>query len=306
MPRDLRGLLAAITNNHLMIFDNIDNCDVEEEGYTDYLCKASTGGMVTIAELYKTNVDKKYNLRCDLFFTARVNPWPAHRSDLSRRTLFFPFRKPEQHEYKTVESMQEEMKADRDEMLIETLVRLQTIVKSLHSNMGVSYKPMSEMHSFETFTMRAANYEGWRQGMEDIWKGYFEEYETRITEYSPLVDEIRKWLGTSLKGGAYPNRGRKVTMGKLFEEIRRQVALDNGGYGGCTWKNESTFGRAVNKHYTSLRVLGVNKSTLNGYKCLTFDPKDDQWKMCIQAGKDLNLYHRAEDEQDLTGLDGIE
>jgi len=277
LPKDLRGLLAAITNHHLKIFDNIDSADVEELGYADYFCKASTGGTVSIAQLYSTNVDRNYNLRCDLFFTSRYNPWPSHRSDLSRRTLFFPIRKPRQDEYKTVEVMLRDLLADRDVMLLETLVRLQKILRGLVANERKNYPPESEMHSFETMTMRAAEHEGWAGEMKEIWKSYVADYQQKVTEYSPIVDEVRKWLGYPGADSKFPNIRRWVATGELFKDIKMLGGRD------CTWKNESTFGRAIKKHLSALRVIGISCKKKDGYECVMFDPSPEQLIACKSA-----------------------
>ena len=123
LPGDTRSFVAAVTNNQVKIFDNVDGSDAEELGYVDIMCKCASGGRIPIAQLYATNVERMFELRCDLMFTARYNPFPSHRSDLSRRTLFFPIRRPTTEEYRTVEVMQKELIADADEIKLETLIR---------------------------------------------------------------------------------------------------------------------------------------------------------------------------------------
>ena len=166
LPANLRSFVAAITNNAAKIFDNIDSVNFENPRseypqYIDLMCKSATGGTLPIAQLYQTNVENTYGLRCDIFLTARVNPFPSHRSDLLRRTLTFPIRKPEQHEYITVERMQQDLMTDREEMLLETLVRLRNVLRGMEANRGKCYPPISEMHSYETWTMMIADHEGW-------------------------------------------------------------------------------------------------------------------------------------------------
>jgi hypothetical protein len=146
LPSKERSFVAAITNNAIQIFDNIDSVNFtnprsDYPGYIDLMCKCSTGGKIPIAQLYETNVEKTYDLRCDLFFTARVNPFPSDRSDLARRTLPFPFRNLEPHEFITVEDMQRDLMADREEILLETLIRLQNILRGMEANKDRKYAP---------------------------------------------------------------------------------------------------------------------------------------------------------------------
>jgi hypothetical protein len=269
------------------IFDNIDGSDAEELGYIDIMCKCATGGTIPIAQLYATNVERMFELRCDLMFTARHNPFPSHRSDLSRRTLFFPIRRPTTEEYRTVEAMQRELMADADEMKLETLMRLMKILRGLVANKDKEYPPVSEMHSYETFTMRCADHEGWAGEMREIWKGYRGDYQQRIVEYAPVVDELRKWIGYKSPASpsavpVYPNAGRWVKVGELWRDLKQIAGHD------ITWKNESTLGRALERHFSALRILGVEKRLLSGTKRYRFSPSGQQMKDCAAAWEDAH------------------
>ena len=287
LPGDLRSFVAAVTNNQVKIFDNVDGSDAEELGYVDIMCKCASGGRIPVAQLYATNVERMFELRCDLMFTARYNPFPSHRSDLSRRTLFFPIRRPTTEEYRTVEVMQKELMADADEMKLETLIRLRNILRGLVANKDKEYPPVSEMHSYETYTMRCADHEGWAGEMEEIWKGYRGDYQQRIAEYAPIVDEVKKWIGfKSLSSPStapvFPNAGRWVKVSELWQELKEIAGPD------ITWKNESTLGRALERHLSALRVLGVEKKLLNGSKRYRFSPNEEQMKECAAAWEDAH------------------
>src|SRR5271163_2375551 len=285
LPGDLRSFVAAVTNHQVKIFDNIDGSDLEDLGYIDIMCKCATGGTIPIAQLYATNVERMFELRCDLMFTARYNPFPSHRSDLSRRTLFFPIRKPTTEEYRTVESMQQELIAGADEMKLETLIRLRNVLRGLLANKEKEYAPVSEMHSYETFTMRCADYEGWAGEMQEIWKGYRGDYQHRIVEYAPIVDEVKKWIGFKSRSSpsnapVFPNAGRWVKVSELWQELKEIAGPD------ITWKNESTLGRALERHFSVVRMLGVEKKLLNGSKRYRFSPNEEQMKECAAAWED--------------------
>jgi hypothetical protein len=285
LPQDLRSFLAAVTNHHMKLFDNIDGSDIEELGYIDLACKCASGGKIPIAQLYETNVERKFDLRCDLMFTARQNPFPSHRSDLSRRTLFFPIRKPEKHEYKTVESMQEELWSERETILIELLLRLNKICKAINENRHKKYDPISEMHSFETYTMRVADHEGWAEEMVALWKGYMGDYQEKIIEDSPIVSAFLKWLGRpaydpATKRIILVNVGRKATV----EEIYNEMMLSQCKEFTATYKNSATFGKAIKRNWTALRVLGAAKGQdATGRRFLLFTPSETVRQQCKLA-----------------------
>jgi hypothetical protein len=128
LPTKMRDFIAAITNHQIQLFDNIDRADFnsaksEQVQYIDPMCKCSTGGRIAIAQLYKNNVDKDYQLRCDLFLTSRTNPFPSQYTDLLRRIQIFPIRRPTAEEYRTTESMKEEFVAQETDIKLEVLAR---------------------------------------------------------------------------------------------------------------------------------------------------------------------------------------
>ena len=283
LPSKRRDFVAAMTNNAINIFDNIDSVNFDNSRsdypeYIDLMCKASTGGKIPIAELYKTNVQKMYDLRCDQFLTARVNPFPSHRSDLSRRTLFFPIRMPSPLEYRTTEEIKLALAHDSHEIKLEILVRLQNVLRALVANNKKSYPPVSQMHSFETFTMRVADHEGWADEMTSIWQGYMGDYRERITEDSPLVEYVRRWIGMTTKS----NAGRWARAGEIYADLQKAFGQDFTK----TWKTSSVFGKRLKENKTALRVLGVETKSLHGDQLYKFEPSPEQMERCRDAWND--------------------
>lgn len=291
LPTNLRSFVAAVTNHQIQLFDNIDragfdNTKSDYYQYMDLMCKCSTGGKIQIAQLYENNVEKDYDLRCDLFLTARTQPFPSHASDLLRRTLIFPIRKPEK--YKRTEIMKRDLVADADEIKLETLVRLQLILKAQIANRDKEYDPVSEMHSYESFTMRIADYEGWPAEMKAIWEGYYEEYRQRAEEDSPFVNIIRCWLGRE------GNVGRWVRTGEIYRNLEEMYSRTFTQ----TWRSDASFGKKLKENYSALGLLGIEKKFLQGGTTYRFTPQPEQWIICKDAYKDsLTRYAREVFEQ---------
>lgn len=281
LPTKIRDFVSSVTNSAIQIFDNIDGVNFNRgdyQSYIDILCKCCTGGKLDIAQLYETNVNRSYSLRCHIFLTCRVNPFPSHRSDVSRRMLFFPIRKPEQDEYVTVEQMKAQLVADSENMKLETLLRLQLVVKALVANRGKEYPPISEMHSFENWTMRIADYEGWSDEMVAIWKGCKAQYQERVTEDSPLVDAVRRWIGSDPER----NVGRWVRASEVYKELSekylRQVT--------DAWRSSAVFGKRMKENFSALRLLGIEKRVLDGTTMYRFNCTPTQVEQCSTAYED--------------------
>jgi hypothetical protein len=280
LPQNLRSFVASLTNSQMQIYDNIDGTNFSKgdpASYIDLMCKASTGGKIPIAELYKTNIVQEYSLRCDLFLTARVNPFPSHRSDLSRRMLYFPVRKPEADEYVTVKRMKADLKADADEMRLETLVRLQAVLEALVNNQQ-EYVPISEMHDYENWTRRIAEYEGWGAEMVAIWKGCKEQYQERVSEDSPMVDSIRRWIGSQPEH----NVSRWVRASEIYKELLELYPKQTSG----AWRSSASFGKALKANFSALRILGIVDKKVTGHCLYYFQPASTQIEFCSLSYED--------------------
>ena len=276
LPTDIRSFLAAVTSSSLRQFDNIDGADLT--GYWDYLCKSASGGDVSIAVLYRTNVERLYTIHCDLMLTARQNPSPSHRSDVSRRILHFPLA-PSTGRVRGRDEMRRETAALRHELLTEIVARLGLVVRALRGTENyVVQEPISQMVDYETYTMRVADYEGWGAEMQAIWTGVMGQYRDAITEDAPLVMALRRWLGRGLN--STQNVGRELTSAQLYDEMARQ----QGDEFTRTYRNASAFGRALRTHMTTLRVLGVQRrKSHEGVRFVSFRPDADELARCLSA-----------------------
>jgi hypothetical protein len=299
MPGNMRSFVAALTNHQVQIFDNIDSVNFdnpksEYPAFLDLMCKSSSGGTLGVAELYKTNVDRKYSLRCDLFLTARENPFPAQRSDVSRRTLFFPIRQPTKEEYITVENMKSAFAADTDDMKLETLVRLQLVLRALVTNRDKNYLPVSQMHSYETYTMRVADYEGWAAEMVDIWQRYHAEYQVKTTENSPLVEYVQRWLGMKAS-----NVDRWVRAGEMYGELEEEYDRKFTQ----NWRNSTSWGKQLSAHRSALKLLNMDHKISHNTVVYKFTPTPGQLEVCRQAYQDARSKLMKFSDSEASGVD---
>ena len=278
MPKDLRGLLAVLTNRHVAIFDNVDRTKWDEDNRLDYICAAATGGHVELAQLYQTNVARKYRLHCDQFLTARHNVWPEGATDAGRRTLFFPLRPPDADRIIERDKWRNDLERNRTLYLAETLVRLRGCLRCLQLTEGRSYPHRSEMHEFETLTMRLADAEGWADEMAAIWEGYMGDYKAAMVEHSPLVGAMMAWAGGPAGRKAIDEEGW-VGSAEIYEEVRRLLDWKD-----MRWNGSKSFGRAMANGMTSLSyALGAKSKVLHGNRLYAFSPSLEAREKARQA-----------------------
>jgi len=285
LPTNLRSFIAAVTNHQIQLFDNIDRAGFDNQhsdypAYIDIMCKCSTGGQLEIAQLYKNNVEKVYQLRCDIFMTARVIPFPTSASDLQRRMLRFPIRVPDH--FKSSETLKREFDLVKDDAKLETLVRLQLVLRALLASSDKEYQPSSEMGDYENFTRRIAEYEGWGNEMAQIWKAHQGEHKTQLAEDSPLVNFLRCWLGRP------GNAGRWVRVGQIYRELSDRYQREFTQI----FRTDAVFGRRIKENISALAILGVEKKFLDGSTTYRFlcSPHLTPEETAIQVGQCQNAF----------------
>jgi hypothetical protein len=156
----------------------------------------------------------------------------------------------------------------------------------------------TQMHSYEEWTMRIADHEGWAQEMKAIWQGYMGDYQKRITEDSPLVEFVRRWIGS--KDG---NVGRWVRVGQMYSDLYEIYHQDFTKI----WRSDASFGRAIKANLTPLHVLGIEKRTLDGYPMIRFVPSEAEVRQCRHSFSDsAPRQHRGDPEGLLEAEEAIE
>jgi hypothetical protein len=177
---------------------------------------------------------------------------------------------------------------------LETLVRLQLVLRALIANHGKDWTPISEMHSFETYTMKVACHEGWAKEMKAIWRGYYSDYQKQAAEDSPFVNFIRYWLGRE------GNIGRWARSGQIYKELEDKYERKFSQY--C--RSDAAFGKKLKENISALGVLGVEKRPAHNGTEYMFQPSEQQAAQCKAAYEDsLSKWARAMDDVEKTGAD---
>jgi hypothetical protein len=289
MPTKMRDFLSTITNHEVLLFDNIDRANFANDRtvypeFMDLMCLCSTGGTTSMAQLYKNNVDLNFILRCNLFLTARLNPFPSEASDFQRRIITIPMREPTPAEHRDKDSMREEFLADETDIKLETLVRLRLVLRALIAARGKKGTPLvSQMGGFETFTMQVAEFEAWQNDMIAIWKSFMAESKQTVAEDSPVINLIRCWLGREAYAGITTNVGRWVRSGEIYKELSELYEKKFTQ----RFVTDSAFGRSLKRNASAMSVLGLQKKKVNGSWTYCFGPlAPEQLQQCKDAYKD--------------------
>ena len=277
LPDNRRSLLAKVTNGGIAVFDNVDGANMSDLGFIDTFCKCATGGTEPIAALYKTNVLKNFNLRCNLFFTARA--WNEERGDLARRTLFFPVRTMSREERTDVGIIAARVQDQsyRRTLQLETLVRLQLVLRAMNALGKKQYVGESGMLDYEFWTRRVAEFEGWEEDMRRIWEIQYKQGQTQAASVNTMVQTVRLWLGKVGADDSMPNVGRIVQPSEMFKEIYELNEKTNQKH---TYTSVVSFGRALERNISELHTLGIEQRGSPGHRKYVFRPSEDAAEQC--------------------------
>ena len=277
LPDNRRSLLAKVTNGGIAVFDNVDGANMSDLGFIDTFCKCATGGTEPIAALYKTNVLKNFNLRCNLFFTARA--WNEERGDLARRTLFFPVRTMSREERTDVGIIAARVQDQsyRRTLQLETLVRLQLVLRAMNALGQKQYVGESGMLDYEFWTRRVAEFEGWEEDMRRIWEIQYKQGQTQAASVNTMVQTVRLWLGKVGADDSMPNVGRIVQPSEMFKEI---YELNEKTKQKHTYTSVVSFGRALERNISELHTLGIEQRGSPGHRKYVFRPSEDAGEQC--------------------------
>lgn len=157
-------------------------------------------------------------------------------------------------------------------------MRLRLILRALKANKGKKWPANSQMQEYETFTMRVADFEGWRPEMELIWQGLGKENSERVAEDSALINWLRCWLA---KPGT-TNVGRKVRSGEIYSGL--ESMYDQKFTKFC--RNATVLGVKIAENESALKILGYAKGRTDGCRTHTFSPSAEEISHCDATYKD--------------------
>ncbi|MGH9587955.1 MAG: hypothetical protein ACRD3F_13455 [Acidobacteriaceae bacterium] len=289
LPAKYRDLISSLSNRSLCTYDNIDGGKLdskERSEYIDALCGVATGHEADMAILYRTNANATFRIRTHLACTAVTTPFA--REDLHRRILHFSIAPPANRMHK--DALKESILAERETCLLETIARLQTILRAhleigSHTEAARQFRTVSKMAEYEIYTATCAKYEGWLPFHSAMWQEHARRYDQTITAESPLALLLRLWLGKNSRTGE-----RVVTPEALWEElsgIAADLEIE------MTYKSIATFGKNLKRNWPVLKALGTEFAGRAGHPAYCFRPPPDVMRTCEDVYRATRAAHTA-------------
>lgn len=144
-PEDVRDFKTIIAENYFMVFDNVDQYVNPE--LMNALCVAATGGTIERRKLYTDRDIIK--LRPHIFLGITTREAKFKRDDLISRLILFNTEKITERIQK--EKFYRDIEENRDKIMAEVLVNLNSIIELLKKQKGYSPKCTFRVADWETF-----------------------------------------------------------------------------------------------------------------------------------------------------------
>ncbi len=213
-------LETLLTNCTFTLIDNYDSANKVNQAL---LCQACTTGSVPMRALYETNTLVNYPITADIWMTG-LNLPSGFKGDLNSRLLEFPIL-PFEQDGKSETERQAEFLALRPQLLAETLLRLQLILKAekAETERGARYQTKFRIKDFGLFLKRQAHHGDYEE-MNRILGEVVESQQQQTLASNSTFSLIAVLIGR------YSNVGTKqmnaTYLGRLLNHHAEQVGSD--------------------------------------------------------------------------------
>jgi hypothetical protein len=222
---------AAVTHNYFIVMDNVDGM-VDWLG--DLLASVSTGAVIRMRTLYKTNEESQFEPHCFVMVNSR-NPASFQRDDIADRLLIFEVVR--RKTFVGDAQILAELAKNRQAIFSELLMNLNRIVAALKSEQPAlpSNQRMADFAALTATIAKVLNL----PGAERAIAGMDERRNDLVLEGDPLVAALVNY--TTLK----TTRPEWISTGALFEALQ-----EYGDFGKMTARG---FGKKLKNLQSNLR-----------------------------------------------------
>ncbi len=178
-PEDFDTL---VTNNHLVVFDNVDS---GKSWLNDKLALVATGQTVEKRRLYTDNESVKFVTKTFLGLTSRTLQFT--RDDVADRLICIPLLRMGDGEYGPEQDFIDGVVDNRNEIMSYIMLELQKILKAIATTKGKKYKTRFRIADFAVFGLRIYDSIGKKEEFESILDKVIESQKAFAVEEDSLV-----------------------------------------------------------------------------------------------------------------------
>jgi hypothetical protein len=216
--------------------------------------------------------------------STRTNP--LDRPDLADRQILIPL------ERYGVEGLAEgdirrKFLANRDDLMLELLWRVQKVITSLKREEGNTYQTKFRMRDFAFICLKVAHDEGWGDEMDAMLDGSSEDQNMTANEGNSLLEILRLFIGTEAKAIRKEKSLRffaadlRAKLLPILQELRLE----------CPWRTAQQLGFAIKREPNLYKELGISTELDRARKMNIYviRPSEETLKAAIKELRDRTI-----------------
>lgn len=192
LPSKPEDFDTLVTNNHLVILDNVDT---GKSWLNDKLASVATGQNIGKRKLYTDNEEIKLPTKTYLALTSRTPQFT--RDDVADRLIGIPFKRIS--EFVPEGELIKDILDHRDEIMSYIMYELQKVLKALDTTKERTYKTNLRSADFATFGLRIFDALGRKEEFESILDKIVEAQKAFAVEEDSLVYALKIFAKKQIK-----------------------------------------------------------------------------------------------------------
>jgi len=270
LTKDIKDFDAAITNSDYVAIDNADSKSI---WFEDRLAIVATGGNIKKRQLYTTNTEVDFPVRCFMSITSRTPTF--RRDDVVDRLLILESKRFEQ--FISEHALIAEVRNNRNEIMYEVVYGLKKIVRALRDAKDEDMAGSFRMADFADFCIKIGRLWDTENEVKTVLTKLQYKQDKFTIEADPVKKLLYKW--------ALENPDREVDATTLNSQLT-ELAMESGikyPYEGNPRSFAQKLGHLMNELEGILEI--TSRTARGGVKRYRLTPKWAKTKDKEDGGK---------------------
>mgnify|MGYP000159853133 CR=1 FL=1 len=208
---DYKNLITLITNNYLIVLDNMDSPTTQ---INDSLARIATGQVIMVRDYYTTNSQVEYEAKCYVALTSRKPQFT--RDDVADRLVCIFLGRLE-NKFIAEKDIDKEILKVRDEVMSYVVSRLQTIIKNLKKNDDKTFKHVFRIADFADFALKSVDSEIEQRALNNLFSALAQQQKEFATQDDIIYTLLKEIVSNK------SNENRKFLAPELYKEFKHKA-----------------------------------------------------------------------------------
>ncbi|MFR1503544.1 MAG: TOTE conflict system archaeo-eukaryotic primase domain-containing protein [Opitutales bacterium] len=208
---DYKNLITLITNNYLIVLDNMDSPTTQ---INDSLARIATGQVIMVRDYYTTNTQIEYEAKCYVALTSRKPQFT--RDDVADRLVCIFLGRLENN-FIAEKDLDKEIMESRDEVMSYVISRLQIIIKNLKKNDDKTFKHVFRIADFADFALKSVDSEVEQNALKNLFSALAQQQKEFATQDDIIYTILKEFVSDK------SNENKKFLAPELYKEFKHKA-----------------------------------------------------------------------------------